>query len=102
MWLLLPDEKESFECLWAYSYNKLPEDKYSLFDDKKNSSKENEGGLYIKFPKKKPYLSKILKFEFEVIREIMEKLSLVSFSSSTSSKKKSALEVFFFSNFERK
>jgi GAF domain-containing protein len=101
-WLFLPDEKREYLYAYkAYSYNKLPEDKYYYLMNKKVPLKENEGGIVFKnFQRKKPfYLSKIPKFEFGIDKEMVETLSLISFLQVPLVRKEECVGIFSFSNF---
>jgi len=104
VWLHLPNEKKEYLYAYkAYSYNKLSEDKYHYLMNKKIPLVEREGGIVFKtFQRKKPfYLGKIPKFEFEIDKEIVEKLSLNSFLEVPLVRKEECVGVFSFSNFEK-
>ncbi len=104
IWLFLPDEKREYlSAFKIYSYNKLPADKYDYLMNRKVPMKENEGGmLYKTFQRKKPFfLGKIPKFEFGIDKEIVEKLSIVSFLQVPLVRKDECVGIFSFSNFEK-
>lgn len=81
-WLFLPDENSEFLYAYkAYSYSKLSEDKHNYLLNQKIPMREKEGGMLFKtFQRKKPfYLNRIPKFEYDIDREIVDKLSIKSF-----------------------
>ena len=100
-WLFLPDEKREYLYAYkAYSYFKLPADKYDYMMNKKIPLKENDGGMFFKtFQRKKSlYLSRIPKFEFGIDKEIAEILEFKSFLQIPLIRKEECVGIFSFSN----
>ncbi|HNB98111.1 MAG TPA: GAF domain-containing protein, partial [Leptospiraceae bacterium] len=104
VWLTLPDENKKFLYTYKiYSYEKLPDNKYNYLKTKNVLMLDKDGGMVYKtFLRKKPlYLNKFPKFEFDIDRELVDKLSLQSILLVPLVRKNESVGVLTFSNLNK-
>ncbi len=103
-WLFLPDKDSEYLYAYkAYSYQGLSQDIHNYLITKKIQLRDKSGGiLYKVFQRKKAfYLPRIIKFEYDIDRELANTLSIKAFLHVPIIRRDECVGILCFSNLEK-